>query len=141
MNKRDSKSAVARSFRKGYNWMSTDLDGNNSSKFRHFSAQSPLPILFAEPAPMASSMNSAGLTCPGTGARQAERTEGSVPTSGGEEGRGKRRGTACQLGLVHCLRATGIDRTSEGGSRRSLHLAEEGAIGRNLQRIDGRTVR
>jgi hypothetical protein len=50
------------------------LDGSNFFKFHRFSAQSAPPISFAKPAPMASSMNSAGLTCPGTGARQAERT-------------------------------------------------------------------
>jgi hypothetical protein len=74
--------------------MSTNLDGSNSSEFHYFSAQSPPPILFADPAPMASNTNSAGLTCPGTGApffsKQAERPWESFSTSGGEEGQGKR---------------------------------------------------
>jgi hypothetical protein len=56
--------------------MGTNLDGSNSSEFHHFFAQSPPPILFAEPSLMASNTNSAGLTCPRTGApffsKQAE---------------------------------------------------------------------
>jgi hypothetical protein len=53
---------------------------------------------------MASSMNSAGLTCPGTGApffsRQAERTWESLPAPAGEEGQGNRYGRSAQARSV-----------------------------------------